>query len=75
MRYGHCKNCWYWLPDRELKVSLYHDAIPTGTCYAASNYPPSKTKATTYCPDYINRRKGNKDGKLQDMIKQYGESK
>lgn len=33
----------------------------------------SEAMSTTYCPDYINRRKGNKDGKLQDLIKQYGE--
>ena len=46
------------------QVSLSYDSTQTGTCYAASNYPPCKTKSTTYCPGYINRRKGNKDGKL-----------
>ena len=52
MRFGHCKNCWWW---------------KEGYCYMYHN----RTEETSYCPDYTNRKKENKEGgeTLEDWIK------
>lgn len=50
MRLGHCKHCWWWkLKDTDLRI---------GNCYMYNN----RTEEDSYCPDYANRRKENKDG-------------
>ena len=49
MRLGHCKHCWWWkLKDADLRI---------GQCYMYNN----RTEEDSYCPDYINRRKENKE--------------
>lgn len=69
--HGYCRNCWWWMPPSP-------DAIPTelfkscvGKCYMESDANFSKyTTPTSYCPDYINRKKEDKNGTLEDWIKQ-----
>lgn len=49
MRLGHCKHCWWWqLKDAGLRI---------GQCYMYNN----RTDEDSYCPDYVNRRKENKE--------------
>ena len=49
MRFGHCKHCWWW------KLMKTHER--TGNCYMSNN----RTEEDSYCPDYVNRRKENKE--------------
>jgi hypothetical protein len=54
-RYGHCKSCWWW--NRTGKT--------TGHCIMQSYSPDAMHKADedSYCPDYVNRERNNKNGK------------
>ena len=51
-RYGHCKNCWWWNQIAKDK----------GICWFQTYYDdnPSYSGIDEYCPDYRNRRVGNK---------------
>lgn len=49
MRLGHCKHCWWW------KLINTHEH--TGNCYMHHN----RTEEDSYCPDYVNRRKEDKE--------------
>ena len=64
MRYPHCKSCWWWkrIPGLIAKTDI-------GICY----YWRNKIKESSCCPDHLNRRKGNKEGKLEDWIKSHNE--
>ena len=53
MRFGHCKHCWWW---KKLK-SIHLSTSDNGFCLFYMN----ETKETSYCPDYYNRKKGNKE--------------
>ena len=62
MNFGHCKHCWWWK-----KTKLITDK---GYCFFHRN----ATKETTYCPDYYNRKKGNKEeGTLDEWISKHPE--
>ena len=62
MNFGHCKHCWWWK-----KTTTIADK---GYCF----YHRNTTKETTYCPDYYNRKNGNKeDGTLDEWINKHPE--
>ena len=66
MMIGKCKKGWWW--------KRYNHSVDvtenTGKCY----YQFSITKETSYCPDFYNRKKGNKEGEtLEDWIKNHNE--
>lgn len=65
--HGYCKNCWWW---KESPVLIPPHTGIVGHCYMHSQdcFLAYVTKETDYCPDYINRKKGNKDGTLDDWI-------
>lgn len=50
--HGYCKNCWWW--NRIGKTS--------GHCimHSYSSDAMNETDKNSYCPDYLNREKGNK---------------
>ncbi len=53
-RYGRCKNCWWH--DEASKCCFFHTPIV-------------QKHDTSYCPDYSNRRKTNKEnGTLRDWV-------
>lgn len=57
--HGYCKNCWWWLPvEKEC----------TGVCHMQSAGYTHWTKENSYCPDYINRKKGNKKETIEEWI-------
>ena len=43
MKFGHCKNCWWWNKTKTI--------ADKGYCFFHRN----TTKETTYCIDYYNR--------------------
>lgn len=51
-RFGHCKNCWWWNQVGKDK----------GICWFQTYYDdnPHYSCIDEYCPDYRNRRVGNK---------------
>ena len=55
VRFGHCKNCWWW--NRVAKNK--------GICWFQTYYEdnPHYTYIDAYCPDYTNRLKANKENK------------
>ena len=62
MNFGHCKHCWWWK-----KTTTIADK---GYCF----YHRNTTKETTYCPDYYNRKNGNKEnGTLDKWINKHPE--
>lgn len=53
--HGYCKNCWWW---------------KEGICYMQPlDIGYNHTPPTSYCPDYLNRKKGDKEDTLEDWIK------
>ena len=57
--HGYCKNCWWWKPKDDIK----------GICYMQSYCSFTKeTSSNSYCPDYLNRKKGNQEGILEKYI-------
>ena len=60
MRFGHCKNCWWW--EKIPSTIDVVDGHSTGMCWMqGTSYSPRHTGADSYCPDYANRRKTNKE--------------
>lgn len=60
MRFGHCKNCWWW--DKIPSTCDVDDEHSVGMCWMqGTSYSPYQTEADSYCPDYTNRRKTNKE--------------
>lgn len=54
-RFGHCKNCWWWNQVGKDK----------GICWFQTHYEdsPHYSYIDSYCPDYTNRLKSNKENK------------
>lgn len=79
--YGHCKNCWWYKrtknPGYKIEDGKLIPYIGEGICYMHSGNIWSKgaecyhyTNDECYCPDYWNRKKGNKEqGTLDEWIK------
>ena len=57
--HGKCKNCWWWKPL---------DKDNDGICYMLSAGCTYWTNENSYCPDYLNRKKGNKVETLNEWI-------
>lgn len=58
--HGYCKNCWWW---KEIAYDM-------GTCYMQPlDIGYKETKITSYCSDYLNRKKGNKKETLENFLK------
>ena len=53
--HGKCKNCWWWKPSDEECVGMCHMNIDW-------------TMEIEYCPDYLNRKKGDKEETLEEWI-------
>ena len=67
--HGYCRNCWWWMPPSpEAKPAQFFNSC-LGKCYMQSNGIEYYTTAKSYCPDYLNRKKGNKEETLDDWIK------
>jgi len=63
MNHGYCENCWWWEP---IKFDLKEAKWVLGVCWAWKNTTINKT----YCPDYTNRKKYNKEnGTLESWVK------
>ena len=56
--HGYCKNCWWWKPIDQNK----------GICYMQSTGYNYYTEENAYCPDYNNRKNGNKTGTLDEWL-------
>ncbi|MBP5457592.1 MAG: hypothetical protein J6Y37_13965 [Paludibacteraceae bacterium] len=63
MNHGYCENCWWWEPIRfDVKKAKY----VLGVCWSLN----SQMADNGYCPDYYNRKLGNKEnGTLEDWVK------
>lgn len=51
MRFGHCKNCYWWdkcCPDK-------------GICFMHTYSEDTITLEDSYCPDFVNRKKYEKE--------------
>ena len=60
--FGKCKNCWWW--NRHNNIS--------GNCYFQSNENNEYiTYEDSYCPDYYNRRKGDKEKTLKNWCEEH----
>ena len=51
MRFGHCKNCYWWDRCRPDK----------GICFMHTYSEDTITLEDSYCPDFINRKKNEKE--------------
>lgn len=59
MRFGHCKNCWWW--EKIPSTIDVDDEHSTGMCWMqGTSDSPCYSKPDSYCPDYTNRLKTNK---------------
>ena len=54
MNHGYCENCWWWEP---IKFDLRKAKYVLGVCWCWKN----QIAEDGYCPDYYNRKKGNKE--------------
>lgn len=52
--HGYCKNCWWWNRTGKTIGRCMMYSYSESICMAGEN---------SYCPDYINREKGNKKQK------------
>ena len=70
--HGYCKNCWWW---KTLHTAMPLDDDETGQCYMHSvGGHKEYSSEYSYCPDYYNRKKGNRERKqtLEEWIKEKG---
>ena len=51
MRFGHCKNCYWWDKCRPDK----------GICFMHTYSEDTITLEDSYCPDFVNRKKNEKE--------------
>ena len=56
--HGYCKRCWWWKSVTDNK----------GICYMQSAGHCRLTKDNDYCPDYLNRKKGDKERTLDEWL-------
>ena len=51
MRFGHCKNCWWW--EKIPSTIDVDDEHSTGMCWMqGTSDSPCYSKPDSYCPDY-----------------------
>ena len=69
--HGYCKNCWWW---KSLNAAMPLES-EIGQCYMHSvGGHKEYLSERSYCPDYYNRKKGNREQKqtLEEWIKEKG---
>ena len=75
--HGYCKNCWWYKETHTEKYAVLNGRIQridgsAGRCYMQNGdgTPYKEVIGSSYCPDYINRKKGNRIGKqtLEEWI-------
>lgn len=66
--HGYCKNCWWWWHVKFTMLPPLSREI--GECYFQDPNGKHKTFADSYCPDYINRDKENKNKTLSQYLAQ-----
>ena len=84
MNHGRCKNCWWYkmLHGDTYQVIGYRliKTDGSGICYMHTVNPgtdieePSYIGGESWCPDYINRERYNRDGK-QTLVEWLNEIK
>lgn len=78
--HGYCKNCWWWkiVQNHQHKIEngKLIETKARGICYCWSYnifIPGAEILAyqdeDSYCPDYWNRKQGNKNGTLEEWLK------
>lgn len=85
MNHGRCKNCWWWKVTRGCRYELDKNGLTyikaKGVCYCWSYNVGDKgseilsdQEEDGYCPDYWNRKKGEKEmGTLDAWIERAAE--
>lgn len=78
MNHGRCKNCWWYLQTEPPKWTPTKWSLILkpcgGRCYmhvGSDGVPYTMMDGASYCPDYINRKRGDKEQgmTLSDWIK------
>lgn len=77
MNHGYCINCWWYqfITGRHYVPTMYglKEMLGNGKCYMQTSDDGNFTrvKGDSYCPDYLNRKKGDKIQKmtLEEWIK------
>lgn len=66
--HGYCKNCWWWKEIPTIAMT-WQEVERKGQCFALSvGGHKEYTEENSYCPDYCNRKKGNKEQTLDDWL-------
>lgn len=68
--HGYCRNCWWW--KEIFAIGIVSSLKRKGQCWmhCGDNIPYSVKEEDSYCPDYYNRKRGDKeDGTLDDWIR------
>lgn len=71
--HGYCSKCWWWKIQSSTIVPFNIPDI--GVCYMHSfGSELCVTNQDSYCPDYYNRKKGNREQKqtIEEWIKEKG---
>lgn len=70
MIHGYCINCWWYLlvKGRHYIVTKngLKEKLGSGKCYMHNSEEGNYTtvQGNNYCPDYYNRKRGNKEQKM-----------
>lgn len=66
--HGYCKNCWYWWHVVHTNITPFSREV--GICYFQRSGKDYKheTFEDSYCPDYLNRKVGNRKQTLQQFV-------
>lgn len=66
--HGYCKRCWWWKEIPTI-APFWVDVEKTGQCFMHSHGGHQEyTPEHSYCPDYINRKKGDKECTLDEWL-------
>ena len=70
MNHGYCINCWWY----KARLGKYHtvtvkglkEKFGFGNCYMHNSEEGdfSRVEGDSYCPDYFNRKRGDKEQKM-----------
>ena len=67
--HGYCKNCWWWKEIPTI-MPFWMEIERNGQCFMHSCEGHQEyTDESSYCPDYINRKKENKKGTIEEWLK------
>ena len=64
--HGYCKNCWWW-EEIPTIATVWQEVERKGQCFMHTHGGHNEyTEENSYCPDYFNRKKGNKEQTLDE---------